>query len=408
MSNPGLSWGRHLAHLRRPERRLRVLHACGGIATSRPTFRIINVATLDEIFELDERYRTLLESVFPDGTLHLGSREGDVVAVPLGSLVVPVDILLSGPPCPPWSAAGCRRGRNDARADVFTVVMRWTVHLIKAGGLLAVVIENVPGINQDLQECSYFLARVIEALNIECPEFVWRFRTINTEEYAIPHHRERVYLRGLRRIVAGGAMPASLPPFGNARLEEFLDMTVPNAKRDSLGGNRRVNLRHIEVRVRCLLARGAIKPGQIACVPIDRAVHKVYGCPIFLDRCPTLTTRNWYLFVFSVEDLDKVDRLRRLFRYLTPLERLRLQGCPDSDRNSLSFVAARHAAGNAFSSCAMAAQLGPLIDAMGGMPAGSLLAWPPPGLASGVVGPSAMNFLSGDVGGSDRRVISRR
>ena len=153
---------------------------------------------------------------------------------------------------------------------------------------------------------------------------------------------------------------------------------------------------------------GVVKPGQICCVPIDRAVHRVYGCPIFFDRCPTLTTRNWYLFVFSVEDLDKVDRLRRIFRYLTPLERLRLQGCPDSDRNSLSFVAARHAAGNAFSSCAMAAELGPLIDAIGGMPAGSLLAWPPPGLASGVVGPSAMNFLSGDIGGSDRRVISRR
>ena len=280
------------------------------------------------------------------------------------------------------------------------------MHLIKNGGLLVVVLENVAGTMQNLSECPNFMRNVKLTLSRECPEFSWSITVANTEDYQVPHHRVRAYLRGLRRTV--GALPPPLPAFGRKKLIDFLDLRLPNARRCDLGNTRRKNLRRLELQVACALASGKILPGQLAVVAIDRAQGKVYKVTIFLDRAPTLTTRNWFLFVFSVEDLHKLDKDRRVFRWLAPSERLRLQGAPDSDASLLTACAARHAAGNSFSAPTISAMLAPLLDALGRMPAGTLFAWPPPGLADGVVGSLASNFVVDDGSPPDGRRVRMR
>ena len=78
--------------------------------------------------------------------LHLGAISGDLLKVALRRLKCPVDFLIAGPPCPPWAAQGNKKSLKDARANVFTRIIAWTVFLIKCGGLLCVILENVAGI----------------------------------------------------------------------------------------------------------------------------------------------------------------------------------------------------------------------------------------------------------------------
>ena len=61
-----------------------------------------------------------------------------------------MDILVSGPPCPPWAGNGNKQGLGDARAAVFIRVLEWAVLWIKSGCLIAAVLENVLGVLQNV------------------------------------------------------------------------------------------------------------------------------------------------------------------------------------------------------------------------------------------------------------------
>ena len=69
--------------------------------------------------------------------------------MPLTSLEVPCDFLVTGPPCPPWSGQGSKKGFKDARSRVFTKILRWLLYLIHAGGLLGCILENVTGLEYE-------------------------------------------------------------------------------------------------------------------------------------------------------------------------------------------------------------------------------------------------------------------
>ena len=79
-------------------------------------------------------------------TLFFGQRGGNVCDVPLGSLDISADGLVSGPPCPPYSTMGQRLGTADPRANVFLIVAKWILHLVRYGSLRFFVVENASGI----------------------------------------------------------------------------------------------------------------------------------------------------------------------------------------------------------------------------------------------------------------------
>eukprot|EP00959_Pyramimonas_sp_CCMP1952_P331051 6932589-Pyramimonas_sp.AAC.1 len=51
-----------------------------------------------------------------------------------------------GPPCPPWSANGGRKGFADSRSHVHDRLVEWIVHLALRGQLLFFALENAAGI----------------------------------------------------------------------------------------------------------------------------------------------------------------------------------------------------------------------------------------------------------------------
>lgn len=391
MADPKLAWKTHLEHLALPKRRLRIALPCCGVSACCAAFAESAFEGCN-IFDLFNDYEVLLRHMFPGKTLHLGRIGGDLLLKSLESLELPIDGIIAGPPCPPWSGMGKRKGVHDVRADVFTRVLRWTIHFIRSGGLLFVILENVLGTMQNINGCPYFMLRVIGALRSEVPEFLWDVHRVNTEDYMVPHHRERVYLRGLRRSWCGVALPKPLQPFGRVHLDCFIDFSIPNIRRASLSKNLRRNMIVHELRVRCMISRGALEVGRLACFSVDRAAGKTFALNIYVDRVPTLTTKNNFLFLISTDDMDVADQQRKCFRFLAPSERLALQGIPAAHQALLGDGASVRAAGNSFSAPVVGAMLGPMLAEIAQRPDSDLLSWPPPDVFDGHVSASANNF----------------
>ena len=131
-----------------------------------------------------------------------------------------------------------------------------------------------------------------------------------------------------------------------------------------------------------------VQAGQTVCTAIDRSRDRVYTITYSIDKIPTLTTRNFHLFLFSTEDLHLPCRHRRLFRYLSPDERLDLQGVDQDGRENLTDAMKVLAAGNSFSSPVIAAMVLPMVKQIGHLPA----TWPPSEVVIPAVCKAASHF----------------
>ena len=104
-------------------RRLRVACPCIGVHTGGHAFDAMNVPE-DTINAYDIEpayYEALLHQLKASGmeriVLNLGKVAGNLMNVKLNNLETPVDILIAGPPCPPFSGQGSRQGLKDLRAQ---------------------------------------------------------------------------------------------------------------------------------------------------------------------------------------------------------------------------------------------------------------------------------------------------
>ena len=209
------------------------------------------------VFDLIRHYQSYLAARFPEATLHLGKKRGNILEVGLDKLE-PVDILIMGPPCPPWSSAGKRRSDDDARATVFHRCLQWAIHFIKSTGLLVLLIENVPGILHDVEDHGNFYMLVIERLREVVPEFLFDIQVATCEDYMLPQTRKRAYIRGMRKSFSSDGLPPPLPAFGRSTLTEFL-RAAPNVRRQSLSRNLRINVRRHELAIEAMLRNGEVK-----------------------------------------------------------------------------------------------------------------------------------------------------
>ena len=155
-----------------------------------------------------------------DIVINLGKDAGDLLKVPLGMLKPPIDVIMAGPPCPPWAGQGLKKSTNDERAKVFLRLLEWVVYCIKACGLLLCVLENVTGILAQNDGRDSIINYWLTVLRRCCPEFEWKVHTLKLVDYLGAQTRKRVFLVGMRRIL--GALPDPLPPFGPLHIRRIL------------------------------------------------------------------------------------------------------------------------------------------------------------------------------------------
>ena len=74
---------------------------------------------------------------------------GNLLQLDIGKME-DVDMIIAGPPCPPFSAIGSRRGAEDERAQVFSAVHNMLKKQYDRKALKAFIVEMVPGMNYDI------------------------------------------------------------------------------------------------------------------------------------------------------------------------------------------------------------------------------------------------------------------
>ena len=124
--------------------------------------------------------------------------------------------------------------------------------------------------------------------------------------------------------------------------------------------------------------RGSVTIDDVAVVALDRGEGKNWGQTCSINKVPTLTCANRYLFLLSLHDLEAADNLRQYFRFLQPTERLILQGFHASVASNLKDPAlVIKATGNAYPVPLVIAATHGMLRAIADSTL-DLATWPPP------------------------------
>ena len=142
-----------------------------------------------------------------------------------------VDMIIGGPPCQTFSAAGRRasgvKGTNDPRGTLFEEYVR----ILKKLKPKAFLFENVTGIIG--AEKGKAWDRIIEAFKSAGYEIHWRI--LDAADFGVPQHRERVFIVGLKSGVFEFPAPTHGPDAGEpyytaGKAVENLDLDLDTKK----------------------------------------------------------------------------------------------------------------------------------------------------------------------------------
>lgn len=352
-------WSKVAPNLGSWSRKIFVSLPCVGIDGAGFALKTLKVPFhANNVFDLEHRYQAHLEEHLSDSSLHLGRESGDICKADFAKIERPCEVLISGPPCPPWAGNGSHNGQDDCRADVFLTIMKLVLSFIKTGELKACVLENVRGILHKKNGQPSFMDNMISFLREHASEFDWNVVTLKAEDYMLPQQRTRVFLRGLRKTLGKGEVPKPLDPFGKRRLVDFLDHSLPHVDKSTLTDVMRKNLLDGVKALEAMVTKGDLLSGDVAVWPLDRAEGKIYKRRFSQNIVPTLTTTNKYLFISSLEGPEKD---RKFFRFLSPTERMLLQGFHGSTLADTSEALRIKGSGNAYPVPLMIAALAPLL-----------------------------------------------
>lgn len=113
-----------------------------------------------------------------------------------------VDFIIGGAPCQAFSMVGRRLGFEDARGTLFYEFAR----VIKETQPKIFLFENVKGlINHDKGRTWKIIHSIFKELNYDI-----HFRVLNSKDYGIPQHRERIYCLGFKNPTTF-AFPTPIP-----------------------------------------------------------------------------------------------------------------------------------------------------------------------------------------------------
>ena len=132
-----------------------------------------------------------------------------------------VDLLAGGVPCPPFSIAGKKLGKEDER-DLFPEALR----LIKEIEPRAVMLENVRGfLDKGFAEYRQFILESIEKLGYNT-----QIRLLNASDFGVPQLRPRVVIVGIKKEENGS--------FSYPQGDADMTLTVGNALYDLMAENK--------------------------------------------------------------------------------------------------------------------------------------------------------------------------
>ena len=180
-------------------RRLQIACPCVGIHAAGHAVNALGVpCDTNNIYDLESSYHdALMHHLLAAGmepkqiVLNLGKVSGDLLATSLKDLQLPVDFMITGPPCPPWAGQGNKNSLRDVRALVFLRILEWLWFFVKTGCLIGCILENVVGLLHQINGEESAGSKFVRVLREFLPEFDWAICTLDTLQYAFPHTHTR-------------------------------------------------------------------------------------------------------------------------------------------------------------------------------------------------------------------------
>ena len=265
-----------------------------------------------------------------------------------------VDMIIAGPPCPPFSSIGSKKGWNDERSRVFSVVHNMLKDQYQRKSLKAFIVEMVPGMDQERNVGSSTSWRVnktnlyqtwLRRLREDLRGFKVVSWVMQSSNY-LPQHRVRIYTVGIcveilgNRVMIQPVLP-SIATSLRTTLKSTLSTELLALCEHSLTGQQRANLMTMKQQ---LLAKRLPGEPLSCCISVDRDPNMTFGEYYRKDGCVcTLRTQNEMLWILMVDCSGKVT----LSRCLHPVERLSLQGFHPELAKTFSKKALLRVTGNA-------------------------------------------------------------
>ncbi len=350
---------------------LTLLELCGGASTAQCALDLLLgegsvqcVGCYDSAAECGPVARRVHRAA--PHVVRVGSH-GDILRMPLHRFPS-ANVVVSGPPCPPWSSMGSRRSLEDSRASVFLKVANVIIHLANREGqcrpLLCFVLENVEGFTHSIGGGASGFKVVSEKLQAELPGH-WALRLLHMDSanYGLPQSRRRIYLVG-RSGQWFPRVPVRPPVFGpTPPLRAFLRESVRGGGRVAFTRIQAQNLADWKASFAASMEDSAYR-GQCAVVDLSRTPSgrtEWGGLRPREDVCQCLTASGPILHVFALGE-GQWGQLS-LDRLLLVSERGTLQGFPSRVANAdLTEVAGRRIFGNAMSVPVIGSVMAVLIE----------------------------------------------
>ena len=279
---------------------------------------------------------------------HFGQSDGNILRLDPKRMMT-TDVLVAGPPCPPFSRLGSRKSFEDSRAAVFWKVVDIIADQANRGIMVFFILENVEGFCQKPQGAvSSPLQVVLAELRDVLPKgWVLEWRVLNSLDFGLPQSRKRVYITGRYDHPGDGEHLMRLQRFRHPpTLGSLIDASDTVSKQYTAIQNRNVADWKDKLQTSMM---DVGRRGQYAAVDYSRTPsgRTAWGGSAVPDRCECLTASGPSLHVFA---LGYGRGQLPLDRCLRPAERAALQGFPVSWARLLdSEIDAKRIFGNAMS-----------------------------------------------------------
>lgn len=363
------TWRTLQESLRKLPSGLRVLDLCGGLSSGYLALSALlgsaNVK-LSGHFDIDDDLRPALHAIHGESRhVHLGN-DGDIMNRAAAEFP-DAEIVIAGPPCPPFSMLGKRGSFGDPRAAVFWKCIDVLTSLCERGDLMVFVLENVAGITKrpaGAEEAP--VKTIIRELNKAMPQMQVEMLLVNTTSFGLPHSRPRVYIVGRRASVFCRGQPPSLTPFSErVALGQLLDLSGAGGAR-AYTQLQQSNISDFKDAYSELM-NDPNKRGQFAVVDISRTptARTAWSTRTQLHpdivECLTASGPSFHVFALGEGRHAQLSVDRPLYQH----ERGRLQGFPERVcRASVSEAVAKRMFGNAMSVPVLGAVLGRELRAL--------------------------------------------
>lgn len=189
---------------------MRFIDFCAGIGAGRLGLERLGLTCIGfaEIELKAERvYRTFYGDDEPN--------YGDVMTINPQQLP-DFDLMIAGFPCQSFSICGVRRGLEDERGQIVYGLTK----ILEAKQPRYFILENVKGlVNHDRGQTFAIITRLLSVAG-----YALSYKILDSRYYGLPHMRERIYIVGVRRDVAGTVyqFPQSTMQLSGTALSRFL------------------------------------------------------------------------------------------------------------------------------------------------------------------------------------------